>query len=381
MSSAVARYLNSEGDVSKMTDSQEQLLRAVRDRDPGYSSAFVYGVKSTKVFCRPTCPSRKPRADRIVFFENSAAAKRAGFRSCERCEPDNPESDMSSQMTLVRRVSELINQNPEADLNLNYLGQKFETSPFYLQKVFKKITGISPKEYVRAARIRRIKLSLKRGHSIRKSVYDSGYNTSSWLYNKHVMGIPALGMAASEYRSGGEGATISYTICDSPVGRILVAATNQGVCALYIGDSDDRLVSLLSDEFPNASIDQDEKRLANLYGWVEKIGASLEGRTDLAASAIPLDIIGTAFQQKVWRELQSIPIGRVRSYSDVAARICVPSGSRAVARACASNPVALVIPCHRVVRKNGQMGGYKWGVYRKKALLKREGAEPIIDKS
>ncbi len=346
------------------------LWRAVKERDPKYFSTFVYGVKSTGVYCRPTCPSRKPKFDKIFFFDNPFSAEKAGFRACLRCKP-NDFLPKSPQETLVEKIRELIDDNPEAKLSLGDLGHAFDLSPFYLQKIFKKVTGVTPKEYVRAARIQKIKASLKRGESIRKSIYDSGYNTSGWLYNKNSTNL--LGMPPSAYKAGGEGMKISYLIGDSPLGSLLVAATELGVCAVVIGSSNEKMVKILREEFPRADFEQQEVIVDNLGEWMEKILDCIKSRKNLALSGIPLDVIGTAFQHKVWKELQAIPLGEVRSYGEVAIRIGTPKGSRAVARACAANRVALVIPCHRVVRKNGDVGGYRWGVEKKKYLLESEG--------
>jgi AraC family transcriptional regulator of adaptative response/methylated-DNA-[protein]-cysteine methyltransferase len=357
-----------------MVTSEQELWRAIKDRDSRYFASFVYGVKSTGVYCRPTCPSRKPRLDQLTFFENSLTAERNGFRACMRCNPDD-RSAKSPQETLVTKICELIEENPEANLTLSDLSRSFGTSPFHLQRIFKQATGITPKEYVRAARIQKIKGSLKRGESIRKSIYDSGYKTSSWLYPRRadIASRNILGMAPSAYKSGGEGMRISYLISDSPIGRLLVAATQHGVCSVIIGNSNDKMIKILRQEFPRASIAQDEVIVNNLGTCMEKILHCIDEGKNLSNLGIPLDVIGTAFQHKVWKELQAIPIGEVRAYSDIAKKIGSPRGSRAVARACATNPVALVIPCHRVVRKNGDLGGYRWGIEKKQSLLKGEG--------
>jgi AraC family transcriptional regulator, regulatory protein of adaptative response / methylated-DNA-[protein]-cysteine methyltransferase len=367
-------YMETLGFNSETVLSQAQLWKAVKQRDPKYYASFVYAVKSTGIYCRPTCAARKPRPNQTLFFPNYVAAEKSGFRACRRCKP-NDQSCKSPQETLVNKVREMIDENPEAKLSLNEFGRTFNTSPFYLQKIFKRFTRITPKEYVRAARIQRIKRSLKRGESIRQSIYDSGYSTSSWLYpapSKNSM----LGMAPSVYKAGGQGMTISYLIEDSPLGKVLVAATEFGLCAVIIGSSSERMIKVLREEFPRANFQQNELIVNSLGVWTMKILQCISGGGNLPNLGIPLDVMGTAFQHKVWKELQAIPLGQVRSYSEIAKRVGSLRGSRAVARACATNPVALVIPCHRVVRKNGEMGGYRWGVEKKKYLLEIEGAEP-----
>lgn len=350
----------------------EELWRAVKERDPEYYSSFVYAVKSTGIYCRPTCPSRRPRPDQAVFFANPSAAEKAGFRACLRCKPNDPDP-RSPQEILVGKICDLVDENPEADLSLNDLGRTLNLSPFYVQRIFKKVTGITPKEYVRASRIQKIKQSLKRGESIRKSIYDSGYNTSSFLYTQSSSYDSVLGMRPSSYKAGGEGMKVSYLVSDSPVGRLLVAGTESGICAVMIGNSNERMIKTLNEEFPKADIVQDERIVNNLGAWVEKILDCLNSGKNLASSGVPLDVIGTAFQHRVWKELQAIPLGEVMSYSEVAKRIGEPKATRAVARACATNPACLVIPCHRVVSKSGDLGGYRWGIDKKKHLLGSEG--------
>ena len=242
-------------------------------------------------------------------------------------------------------------------------------SPFHLQRIFKKVTGVSPREYVEAARIRHLKMSLKRGESIRKSTYQSGYNTSSWLYSKPDA---KLGMSPATYKTGGQGAHIGYVIADCRLGRVLVAGTDRGICAVGIADSDEKLKAFLQAEYPSGEITNERNQKSSLGIWVQRILGYLSNDKNIDLATLPLDIQGTAFQMRVWKELQSIPRGSVVSYSTVASRVGVPRGSRAVANACASNPTPLVIPCHRVVRKNGDMGGYRWGINRKEELLKSE---------
>jgi AraC family transcriptional regulator of adaptative response/methylated-DNA-[protein]-cysteine methyltransferase len=349
---------------------QESLWHAVRNRDPRYYSRFVYAVKSTKIFCRPTCPSRKPRIQsQVLFFDSPTLARQAGFRACERCKPD--END--SQHQTIQRLCEFINENSQEKLTLERLSVESGISPFHLHRTFKKLTGISPREYTEAVRTNRLKMDLKSGNSVRKSTYAAGYNTSGWLYFRPD---EKLGMSPLKYKSGAEGLHIEYTISSTPIGRLLVATTERGVCFVSLADSNEILLARLHAEFPKARIEESSNyQNNNLSISLEKITDYITIGTDLQKSTLPLDIKATAFEWLVWKELRRIPYGRVRSYSEVARRIGFPSAARAVANACASNPVPLIIPCHRVVPKTGGIGNYGLGVERKKILLKKEGVD------
>ena len=355
---------------------EEELWQAVKTRDPRYYSQFVYGVNSTKIYCRPTCPSKKPTTkDKVAFFPDSASAKRAGFRPCARCKPDEL-SQATPQVLTIQKLCEFITENCNNRLTLERLSKESGFSPFHLQRTFKKVTGVTPREYIEAVRMARLKLSLKSGNSIRKSTYSVGYNTSGWLYFRPN---EKLGMSPLKYKKGGEGLRISYVITDSPLGKLLVAATERGVCFVSLADSIQKLIDHLRSEYPRAKLetDSDVPSNSNLSLSVDRIMEYLTKGTDLENSNLPLDLQATAFQQRVWKELRAIPYGKVSSYSEVARRMGLPKATRAVANACASNPVALVVPCHRVVPKGGGVGNYGLGVERKKILLEKEGVDIV----
>jgi AraC family transcriptional regulator, regulatory protein of adaptative response / methylated-DNA-[protein]-cysteine methyltransferase len=365
-------FLSTQNLLEINSDESESLWQAVKTRDPRYYSQFVYGVNSTKIFCRPTCSSRKPKSrDQVAFFANSTQAKEAGFRPCERCKPD--ETQTSSQIQTIQKLCEFINENSAEKLTLQRLSEESGMSPFHLQRTFKRVTGVTPREYTEAVRLGRLKLSLRSGSSIRKSTYRAGYNTSGWLYFRPN---EKLGMSPLKYKKGGEGLTVNYHISDSPLGKLLVAATERGVCLVRLADSSQKLVSYLRSEYPKAMLETaSNSRNKNLSLSVEKITEYLTKGTDLEKSNLPLDLHATAFQWRVWKELRAIPYGDVRSYSEVARRIGLPKATRAVANACASNPVPLVVPCHRVVPKTGGIGNYGLGIERKKILLDKEGVD------
>jgi AraC family transcriptional regulator of adaptative response/methylated-DNA-[protein]-cysteine methyltransferase len=352
----------------------EEFWEAIQTRDPRYHSRFVYGVDSTRIYCRPTCPSKKPsRAASVNFFENPLIAKEAGYRACERCDPDEV-SQMTPQVAIVQKLCEFIIENSAEKLTLEKLSAQSGMSPFHLQRTFKKITGVTPREYIEAVRLSRMKLFLKSGDSVRNSTYRGGYNTTGWLYFRPN---EKLGMSPSKYKQGAAGLQIDFVIRDSPLGKLLVAATDRGVCLVSLDDSTEKLLAHLHSEFPKAAMQsepsvQENKQLAFS---VEKILEYLTSGADLENSNLPLDLQATAFQQMVWKELRAIPFGKVRSYSEVAKRIGRPKATRAVANACASNPVPLVVPCHRVVPKGGGVGQYGLGVKRKRILLEKEGVD------
>ncbi len=345
--------------------SAEELWHAVESRDGRYNDRFVFGALSTKIYCRPSCPSRRPSRERVVFFAGPRAAEIAGFRACLRCRP-REEGAASTHQRIAEQACAFIERNPDGKVTLRAIGEHVAISPFHLQRIFKRVVGITPRQYAEKAKLDRAKLLLKRGESVRRSTYASGHNSTSWLYSNTAA---MLGMRPSVYKNGGEGMRISYCITECNLGRLLVAGTELGVCGVSLADSDEEVESFLRNEFPKAEIDGDATRLAI---WVRRIVNYLDGSDDSHLSELPLDIRATSFQFKVWRELQSIPYGSTLPYAEVARRVGSPRASRAVANACATNPVALVIPCHRVVRMDGKMGGYRWGLDRKKALLKKE---------
>jgi AraC family transcriptional regulator of adaptative response/methylated-DNA-[protein]-cysteine methyltransferase len=340
----------------------ERRWTAVQSRDSRWNGRFVYAVRSTGVYCRPSCPSRRPQRDQVLFFELPELADRAGFRPCRRCRPQDISSD--PRLERVRQAVQFIDARTETPPTLAELSVHVGTSPTYLQREFKKVLGIAPREYAEARRLNRFKEMVRDGNSLSRSIYDAGYGSSSRLYERAGA---QLGMTPATYRRGGKGMEINYAIADSPLGRLLVAATGRGVCAVTLGDSDAALDAGLRNEFPAAAISRNDRELK---GPVEVLLRYLEG--DAPHVDLPLDVRATAFQRQVWQHLRTIPQGRTATYSEVARAMGQPTGARAVARACATNPVAMIIPCHRVVPVGGGLGGYRWGTERKRALLDRE---------
>ncbi len=341
---------------------EERCWQAVLARETGFDGVFVYAVRSTGIFCRPTCPSRRPGREQVVFFGQPAAAEQAGFRACRRCRPGGTEHS-ASQTELAERARTLIEAHPDQALTLEQLGAQIGASPTHLQRVFKRVIGITPRQYAESRRIDRLKARLKEGDNVTTALYQAGYHSSSRLYEQAP---ERLGMTPATYGRGGAGAQIGYTIADTQLGRLLVAATTRGVCFVSLADSDAALEAALAHEYPAATIARDDARLAE---WIGTVVRHLGGEHNID---LPLDLQATAFQWRVWEALKDIPYGDTRSYGQVAAALGDRNAARAVARACATNPVALVIPCHRVVREGGEMGGYRWGADRKRALLEHE---------
>lgn len=337
--------------------------RIVLARDRRYDGDFVYGVRSTGIFCRPSCPSRRPRRTQVRFFPIPEAAEAAGFRACRRCHPGRLQPH-DPAVALVRDVCRAIDAQLDGPADLTSLGRRVGRSPHQVLRAFRRVLGVSPREYRDAKRVGRLKSSLKEMPHVSPAIYEAGFGSSSRVYERAAA---ALGMTPATYARGGRDTTIHYSVVTSPFGALLVAATVRGICKVSLGDSATALERDLRREFPAAQIAKDSGRLT---GWVETILDHLAGKEPHLD--LPLDIRATAFQQKVWSALRKIPYGATRSYQAIARAIGNPSATRAVARACATNPVALVIPCHRVVREDGQAGGYRWGVDRKEALLKRE---------
>jgi AraC family transcriptional regulator of adaptative response/methylated-DNA-[protein]-cysteine methyltransferase len=335
---------------------------AIMGRDRGADGLFVYAVSSTGVYCRPSCPSRRPRRDRVAFFDDGAGARSAGYRACKRCAPDRVAA-ADPWIDKVRRATVYLD-NVEGQPSLARLAERLGGSPYHLQRNFKRIVGVTPREYVDARRLQAVKRGLRGGEDVTGALLDAGYGSSSRFYERAA---PKLGMSPTAYRDGGAGQRIAYAIVDSPLGRLLVAATARGVCSVAMGSSDAELTRALHREYPAATIDADAGALST---WTGTILAHLDGRAP--RMDLPLDIRATAFQWQVWQALAAIPYGETRTYADVARAIGRPRAIRAVARACATNPVALAIPCHRVVPAAGGAGGYRWGQGRKKTLLGQE---------
>lgn len=339
--------------------------KAVLARDKRFDGAFVYGVRSTNIYCRPSCPARRPQKDQVAFFLMPEAARQAGFRPCRRCRPDEAKN-RDPEVNLIQRLCRYIENydSLEKPLTLTVMGKYVQLSPYHLQRIFKRNMGITPKQYAEACRVRRLKGLFKSGNDVTSALYEAGYGSSSRLYE----GVSTrLGMTPGIYLQGGKGMSIHYTILNSPLGRLLVAATDKGISAVSIGKSDAALEEALFDEYPAAEVGRDE---AGLGDYVSALLKYFDG--EQPNLNLPLDIQVTAFQWRVYEALRDIPYGQTRSYAEVAETIGYPKAVRGVAQACASNPIALIIPCHRVVRKNGLPGGYRWGTQTKRALLAKE---------
>ena len=338
---------------------EEKLWSAVEGRDAQWDGAFVYGVPSTRIYCRPTCPSRRPRRAGVRFFPAPGAAAAAGFRACLRCHPDGPVQSPPG-IDRVRRACAHIAASPDERMSLAQLAARVGGGAHHLLRTFKQTLGVSPREYAEACRIGCLKDGLRAGKGVASATYAAGYGSGSRVYERAAS---TLGMTPAVFARGGKGESVRYVIVASPLGRLLVAATSKGICEVKLG----ALEADLRREFPHAEMGGAGRKLT---GWVRRIIESLE--PGAADPRLPLDVRATAFQRRVWRELQRIPRGATRSYRDVAQRIGSPAGARAVARACATNPTAIIVPCHRVVREDGGLGGYRWGVARKRALLRAE---------
>jgi AraC family transcriptional regulator of adaptative response/methylated-DNA-[protein]-cysteine methyltransferase len=344
---------------------------AVVARDAGRDGEFVFAVSSTGVYCRPSCAARRPRRENVQFFARPEQAEQAGYRACLRCRPKSFRGNTESDG--VKAICRFIEQHLDESLTLDRLGREFRQSPFHLQRRFKAVLGITPRAYADSCRLRTLKHNLRAGDLVTRAMYDAGYGSSSRLYEKTAA---QLGMTPDKYRRGAIAATIRYTCADSPLGRMMIAATDRGICSIQFARTDGELIEGLKHEFPFAVRKLDHAD-GGLKAWVSALlrhmrGKDNEKEKNTKDATLPLDIRATAFQRRVWTYLQSIPFGATRSYSQVAAGIGRPSAVRAVARACATNPVAVAIPCHRVVRQDGSMGGYRWGIERKKALLQME---------
>jgi AraC family transcriptional regulator, regulatory protein of adaptative response / methylated-DNA-[protein]-cysteine methyltransferase len=350
--------------MERKTMTEEAMWRAVEARDASVDGRFYVAVRTTGVYCRPSCPSKHAKRENITFYPTPEAAEAAGYRPCLRCKPR--ESD-APQLAWVKKACDYIRRNEGEKITLDDLTSEIGVSAAHLQRTFKHVMGLTPRQYQEACRVERLKQKLKQGEPVTKAVYGVGYGSTSWLYKD---ANAKLGMTPGAYRRAGEGMKIRYRVVDSPLGRLLVARTSYGVCHLSLGDSDAMQEEALRREYPKAEITQEEGKPDP---WTLEVIDYLAGRATKLGD-IPVDVTGTDFQQRVWRELQSIPRGSIRSYEDVARSIGQPTAARAVSRACATNLVSLIIPCHRVVRKSGGLGGYKWGIERKRRLLESESA-------
>jgi AraC family transcriptional regulator, regulatory protein of adaptative response / methylated-DNA-[protein]-cysteine methyltransferase len=338
---------------------------AVQRRDRRADNVFFYSVLTTGIYCRPSCPSRQARRAHVQFYLTIEAAERAGFRPCKRCRPNEPALEVQHSAAVAKacRMIERASDMP----SLDELAQAAGMSRFHFHRIFKSITGVTPKAYVAQHRAKRVREELPRSNTVTGAIYDAGFSSNSRFYETSSQ---TLGMTPTNFRAGGTGETIRFAISQCSLGAILVAATDKGICAITLGDDPERLLRDFQDRFPKAQLiggDPDfEQWVAKVIGFVERPALGLD---------LPLDVRGTAFQQRVWQALRAIPLGGTASYAEIAVRIGAPKAVRAVAQACASNPIAVAIPCHRVVHQSGALSGYRWGVERKRALLQKE-AQP-----
>ena len=349
----------------------EVMWDALVSHDRSYDGVFVCAVSSTGIYCRPTCPAKRPHRSKVNFYDSPEQARGAGYRACLRCHPDRPETDadlVAAACHLIDRQIEEAESPPVIEDVCRAVG----LSPSRLQRLFKLETGLTPSQYARGRRLARFKALVREGEMVTDAVYDAGFGSTSRLYENAAV---QLGMTPATYRKGGVGATIRYVTTDSELGGLLVAGTTTGVCSVKLGDDSEALVAELELEFPAATLvgtarDDDSHEGAGLRRWVGFLQDYLAGRRE--SIDLPLDVLATAFQWRVWRRLQAIPVGETRTYQEMAGDLDQPSASRAVGRACATNPVAPIIPCHRAVRKDGGLAGYRWGLHRKEALLEME---------
>lgn len=335
---------------------------AVVARDPEADGRFYYAVITTGVYCRPSCPTRLARAEHVRFHHTRESAERAGFRPCRRCRPDEP-SLAEKRVAAIAAACRTIEVS-ETPPGVDALAREAGMSSSHFHRVFRELTGLTPRQYAAAHRDRRLRDGLRGARRVTDAIFDSGFNTLSRFYER---ADEVLGMAPDRYRKGGASATIRFAVGECSLGSILVAESERGVCAILLGDDPDALARELQDQFPNATLAGGDRAfealVATVVGFVEAPRTGLD---------LPLDVRGTAFQQRVWQALREIPAGETASYAEIAQRIGAPRAVRAVAGACASNPLAVAIPCHRVVRKDAGLSGYRWGVERKRALLERE---------
>jgi AraC family transcriptional regulator of adaptative response/methylated-DNA-[protein]-cysteine methyltransferase len=350
----------------------EAVMRsAIADHDPKFDGAFVYGVLPTGVYCRPSCPSRAAKPANVRFFRDAAAAESAGLRACKRCDPRGA---AERHVGLMQGLARYIEKHADKPLSLKILAEQAQLSPAYLQRVFKRALGVSPKAYHDATRLRLLKDALKSGKTVLDSITEAGFQSTSRVYGHATR---SLGMTPSTYRSGGAGETIAHAFRSTTLGPLLMAATDRGVCFAQFGKSEKSLVKQLQGEFPKAMVRESAATHSPaLDAWIDALEAHIDGSAP--RPDIPLDLRGTAFQIRVWRFLLDVPEGDVLSYTEVASGIGAPTSVRAAASACASNRIAILVPCHRVLRSDGGLGGYRWGLERKRVLIDHERARRTL---
>jgi AraC family transcriptional regulator, regulatory protein of adaptative response / methylated-DNA-[protein]-cysteine methyltransferase len=342
--------------------SDDQRWAAVVNRDRNADGQFFYSVATTGVYCRPSCGSRQPLRKNVAFYTRREEAEAVGFRACKRCRPDDPDAQ-DKRATAMEKACRLI-EAAEATPDFDSIAKQVGFSRFHFQRVFKEVTGVTPRSYFAQCRMRKVQTEVVRSPTITQAIYDSGFNSNGRFYSASSQ---MLGMTPKRYRAGGDLSSIRFALAECSLGSILVAATEKGICSILLGGDPDELLNDLQKRFPKASLvgadSQFEQMIATVIGFVEDPKRGLN---------LSLDVQGTAFQQRVWQALQEIPAGKTATYEEIARRIGSPAATRAVANACGSNPVAVAIPCHRVVRKDGDLSGYRWGIERKRALLSRE---------
>lgn len=343
-------------------EDQELCWEVMSSRDTSHDGVFFVAVRTTGVYCRPSCPSRRPKRENVTFFATADECEAAGYRACKRCQPRETFAD--GRPELVRQACDYLENDPDAQPSLAPVARHLGVGAEYLRRLFKRTLWVTPRDYAASHRALRLRHGLREGASVTAAMYDAGYPSSSRLYE--AVG-PQLGMTPAAYRRGGRGLVITYQLANSRLGRLIVAATARGVCAVRLGESDGSLEQSLRNEFPEALL---VRHPDGVQAWVQEIVSYLDGKR--VRLDIPVDIQATAFQIRVWQTLRTIAYGETLSYSGVAQRMGSPKAVRAVANACASNPVPLIVPCHRVVRNNGELGGYAMGVRRKEALLTME---------
>jgi len=357
------RLATSTETSSISSEAAAEFWKAALDRDPRADGKFFLAVRSTHIYCRPTCPARRPLRRNAVFFRTIQEAEQNGYRPCRRCRPQQQLESIS----LVKQAAKLIgNASEEESIRLGPLAARLNASTAKLRRVFHLVTGLSPREFAHAARLEKFKKKLRSGVDISEALYACGYGSPSRVYEKTNS---QLGMTPASYRKGGAGMKIGFTVAASSLGKVLVAGTERGISAVYVGDDERILVRALEKEYPRAEI---RRAAASNEGWLKEILSRVEGHAP--SKDLPLDVQATAFQRRVWQELQKIPLGATRTYKQVARALGKPNSVRAVARACATNPTSIVVPCHRVIRTDGELAGYRWGLERKEKLLEREAA-------
>jgi len=349
--------------ASERTTETDERWAAMLARDAACDGAFVFAVRSTGIYCRPSCPARRPKRENVVFFDTPGEAEAAGFRACLRCAPATADSPHGRRREAVMRACALIHEAETAP-SLDALAETAGMSRFHFHRQFKREVGLTPKQYIAARRAQAVRNALPGATSVTAAIHDAGYASAARFYERAGA---TLGMQPAAYRAGGAGQTIRHGFGDSTLGRVLAAATERGLCAIFLGDRDDDLSEALRKRFPKARL---QPAAADVTERIAAVLAHIEGEG--RADGLPLDVQGTAFQQRVWAALSRIPWGETRTYSEIAQAVGAPTATRAVANACGANPLAVLIPCHRVLRADGGLGGYRWGVARKKALLDRE---------